>query len=276
MTKQTIKLSLAVAGLCMATITAQAQTVTLLDENFDDVTGMNLATTVRPVSSVISDAPNPLPGALWSASTGTNDNVGIRRTDNNINANLTNSFGSFFPVSSTNKFLVIGDQVGPNTGVANSGVFGFALPFSLPTGTTNIVVSFNWAFAGDDSSTATGIEDLFTVSIAGSGFSINNPISLSNTLLSKSSSNASNFLQYGLGGGAVVPASLPAAAMGNLYYLVFGLSEHANTATNSAIGIDNIKITANVAPVPVPAAVWTFLGGFMGLLALGKRNRPAA
>lgn len=271
---QAIKLSLAVCGFCLATASVQAETVTLLDENFDDVTGMSFLSTVRPVSSVITDTPNPLPGALWSASTGTNDNVGIRRTDNNINVNLSNSFGSFFPVSSTNKFLVIGDQVGPNTGVANQGIFGFALPFSTVTGTDSISVSFDWAFAGDDTSTVAGIEDLFTVGIAGSGFSISNPMSPATTLLSQISPNTTGFTGFNSTGqfnATIAFGSLPVAAAGDIRYLVFGLSEHANTATNSAVGVDNIKINANV--VPVPGAVWLFGSALAGLVGVSKRNK---
>lgn len=276
MTNQSIKLSLAVAGLCLATVTAQAQTVTLLDENFDDVSGMSFLSTVRPVSSVITDAPNPLPGALWSASTGTNDNVGIRRTDNNINVNLSNSFGSFFPASSTNKFLVMGDQVGPNTGVANQGVFGFALPFSTVTGTASINVSFDWAFAGDDTSSVVGVEDLFKVGIAGNGFSISNPMSPASTLLSQISPNTTGFTGFNSTGqfnATIVLGSLPVAATGDIRYLVFGLSEHANTATNSAVGVDNIKITANVSQVPVPGAIWLFGSALVGFVGVSRRKQ---
>jgi hypothetical protein len=273
MTKQTIKLSLAVAGLCLATMTAQAQTVTLLDENFNDVTGMSFLSTVRPVSSVITDSPNPLPGALWSASTGTNDNVGIRRTDNNINVNLSNSFGSFFPASSTNKFLVMGDQVGPNTGVANAGIFGFALPFSTVTGTASFNVSFDWAFAGDDTSLAGGVEDLFKVGIAGSGFSIGSPMSPAYTLVSQTSPSTSGFNINGHYSNSIALNSLPTAATGNIRYLVFGLSEHANLATNSAVGIDNIKITANVSQVPLPGAVWLFGSALVGFVGVSRRKQ---
>ena len=263
--------SLMASAFCFATVSAHAST-TLLDENFNDVTGMSLATTVRPVSSVLTDTPNPLPGALWSASLGTNDNVGIRRTDNNINANLTNSFGSYFPISSTNNFLVIGDQVGPNTGVANQGIFGFALPFSVPTGATSIDVSFDWAFSGDDTNSTAGVEDLFTAGIAGNGFSINSPMSPAYTLLSQTSPNTTGFTGFNNNGqvtATIALGSLPAAAAGNLRYLVFGLSEHSDLATNSAVGIDNIKVSA----VPLPAAVWLFGSAMLGMIGMRRRHQ---
>ena len=263
--------SLMASAFCFATVSAHAST-TLLDENFNDVTGMSFLSTVRPVSSVLTDTPNPLPGALWSASSGTNDNVGIRRTDNNINANLTNSFGSYFPISSTNNFLVIGDQVGPNTGVANQGIFGFALPFSVPTGATSIDVSFDWAFSGDDTNSTAGVEDLFTAGIAGNGFSINSPMSPAYTLLSQTSPNTTGFTGFNNNGqvnATIALGSLPPAAAGNLRYLVFGLSEHANTATNSAVGIDNIKVSA----VPVPAAVWLFGSAMLGMIGMRRRHQ---
>ena len=271
------RLAGAFGGLSLALIAnaANATPVTLLDENFNDVTGMTLATTVRPVSSVLTDAPNPLPGGLWSASSGTNDNVGIRRTDNNINVNLSNSFGSFFPVSSTNNFLVLGDQVGPNTGVANAGVFGFALPFAVPTGATSIDVSFDWAFSGDDTSTTAGVEDLFTAGIAGNGFSISSPMSPAQTLLSQTSPNTTGFTGFNNNGqvnATIALGSLPPEAAGNLRYLVFGLSEHVNTATNTAVGIDNIRITA----VPVPAALWLFGSALASMGIVGRRRAKAA
>ena len=266
--------NISVAAVLFAASTGvHASAVSLLDENFNDVTGMTLATTVRAVQSVLTDTPNPLPGAQWSASSGTNDNVGIRRTDNNINANLTNSFLSFFPQSATNNFLVMGDQVGPNTGVANQGVFAFALPFSTVTGTTNINVSFDWAFAGDDTSSTAGVEDLFKVGIAGSGFSINSPMSPANTLVSQTSPSTSAFNVNGHYNTSIALNSLPTAATGNIRYLVFGLSEHANLATNSAVGIDNIKITANVSQVPLPGAVWLFGSALVGFVGVSRRKQ---
>ena len=274
MKKPTIKSSLAIAGLCFASGSAQAQTVTLLDENFDDVSGMSFFSTVRPVSSVIADTPNPLSGALWSASSGASvDNVGIRRTDNNINTNVSNSFLSFFPASGSNNFLVMGDTVGPNTGVANSGVFGFALPFTTVTGTDSINVSFDWAFAGDDTSTSAGVEDLFKVGIAGNGFAIANAMSPAYTLLSQTSPSTSAFNLNGHFTASIVLNALPTAATGDIRYLVVGLSEHSNTATNSASGIDNIKITANVAPVPVPGAMWLFVSAIAGFVSAGRRKQ---
>lgn len=273
MKKPTIKLNLAIACLCLAAETAQAQTVTLLDENFDDVSKMNLLSTVRPVSNVITDTPNPLSGALWSASSGANENVGIRRTENNINVNLSNSFLSFFPVSSSNNFLVMGDQVGPNTGVANTGVFGFALPFTTVTGTDSINVSFDWAFAGDDTSASAGVEDLFKVGIAGNGFAIANAMSPAYTLLSQTSPSTSAFNLNGHFTASIALNALPTAATGGIRYLVVGLSEHGNTATNSASGIDNIKITANVAPIPVPGAMWLFVSAVAGFAGAGRRKQ---
>lgn len=262
---------LMVSAFWLATVSAHGAT-TVLNEDFNDVTGMSFLSTVRPVSSVLSDAPNPLPGALWSASSGTNDNVGIRRTDNNINVNVSNSFSSYFPVSSTNKFLVLGDQVGPNTGTANSGIFAFALPFTLPNGAASLSVSFDWAFAGDDTSTAAGVQDLFTAGIAGSGFSISSPMSPTTTLLTQTSPNTTGFTGFNSNGqfnATIAFGSLPPVAAGNLRYLVFGLSEHSNTATNSALGIDNIKVSA----VPVPAAVWLFGSAILGLVGVGRRKK---
>ena len=69
-------------------------------------------------------------------------------------------------------------------------------------------------------------------------------------------------------------SNLGAADSIGLYYLVFGLAEGSGSPTpDSAVGLDNIKIQSQVSAVPLPAAVWTFLTGMIGLLALGRRKQ---
>ncbi|NOU15464.1 MAG: VPLPA-CTERM sorting domain-containing protein [Methylococcaceae bacterium] len=53
----------------------------------------------------------------------------------------------------------------------------------------------------------------------------------------------------------------------------FGYLENTNTATNGAIGVDNIKIAANVSAVPVPGAVWLLGSGLAGLVGLQRRKK---
>ncbi|PPD33037.1 MAG: hypothetical protein CTY19_09345 [Methylomonas sp.] len=273
MKKQTIKKSLAVAGLCLGSASVQAQTVTLLDENFDDASN----TTIQ---SLLLSNPASLPsGTTWS-STGNANAVNLRLGTDAINTyNAGNPYQrfsiasgtTFFNNASTNKFLVMGDDSGQLAGNPTSGTFGFATPFSLASGTTDITVSFDWVFSDFGSG---GDADQFKVGVTGAGFDIGLPLISGYSVLNKTITN--NGKEYGIAATFnIAVASLGFADANGQYWLSFGLLENASS-NNSAVGIDNIKITANVAPVPVPAAVWSFLAGFMGLLALGKRKHLTA
>lgn len=258
MTNQTIKLSLVVVGLCLATVTAQAQTVTLLDENFD--AGM-------PGSA------QTLGGGSVNLRSG-NDSINTYNAGNPNQRFSTAAGTTFFNNSASNQFLVMGDSSGQLAGSPDNGIFGFATPFSLASGTTDITVSFDWVLSAFVLGGTGGSTDQFKVGIGGAGFDINSPLTTTVTVLDQSIASVGKV--YGPDSVTLAVASLGAADANGQYWLSFGLFENTGTnpTTNSGVGIDNITITANVAPVPVPAAVWTFLSGFMGLLALGKRNRP--
>jgi len=52
-----------------------------------------------------------------------------------------------------------------------------------------------------------------------------------------------------------------------------GRDSRIETIVSQQIEIDNIAITYDaIAPVPVPAAVWFFCSGLLGLAGLKKRN----
>lgn len=269
MKKQVIKLSLVITGLCLTTASAQAQTLTLLDENFDDAVN----TTIQ---SLLTSNPTGLPsGTNWS-STGNANAVNLRLGTDAINTyNAGNPYQrfsiasgtTFFNNSASNKFLVLGDDSGQLAGSPSSGTFGFATPFSLVSGTTDITVSFDWVFSAFGSG---GDADQFTVGVMGTGFDVGLPLATSYSLLNQSITN--NGKSYGPSAVNIAVASLGAADANGQYWLSFGLFENANS-NNSAVGIDNIKITANVSSVPLPAAVWMFLSGVMGLLAVGRRKQ---
>lgn len=255
---------------------ADAATVTLLDENFDD--GSNTS-----IQSLLSSNPTALPtGTLWS-STATANSVNLRLGTDSINSYntgnplqrfaLTAGSNFFLPATSANKFLVMGDDSGQLAGSPTSGSFGFATPFSLVSGTTDITISFDWVFSAFLFGSATPDTDQFKVGISGSGFNINSPLTTTASVLDQSIFSYGK--TYGPDSVTLAVASLGAADVNGNYWLSFGLFENASSVTNGAVGIDNIKITANVAPVPLPAATWSFLTGFMGLLALGKRKRSA-
>ncbi|MCQ8127451.1 hypothetical protein [Methylomonas rivi] len=249
------------AGLMLGAFSwssAQAETVTLLDENFDagmPSSAQTLGTSVnlRSGTDTINTYNAGNPNQRFSLAAGT----------------------TFFNNSATNKFLVMGDDSGQLAGSPSDGTFGFATPFSLASGTTDITVGFDWVFSAFVLGGTGGSTDRFKVGIGGAGFDINSPLTTSVTVLDQSIASVGKV--YGPDSVTLAVASLGAADANGQYWLSFGLFENTGTnpTTNSAVGIDNLTITANVAPVPVPAAVWTFLSGFMGLLALGKRNRPA-
>jgi hypothetical protein len=255
---------------------ADAATVTLLDENFDD--GSNTS-----IQSLLSSNPTALPtGTLWS-STATANSVNLRLGTDSINSYntgnplqrfaLTAGSNFFLPATSANKFLVMGDDSGQLAGSPTSGSFGFATPFSLVSGTTDITISFDWVFSTFLFGSATPDTDQFKVGISGSGFNIDSPLATTASVIDQSIFSYGK--TYGPDSVTLAVASLGAADVNGNYWLSFGLFENASSVTNGAVGIDNIKITANLAPVPLPAATWSFLTGFMGLLALGKRKRSS-
>jgi hypothetical protein len=122
----------------------------LLDENFDDVTGLPRANLVRPLNNILLNDPLQLPsGTTWFAPSASNINV--RRGDDLINiSNSTYGFDSFFTPTTDNKFLVIGDNSGSIGDMPTSGLMSVSFPFSLRPTTASITVSYKYAFDGFD------------------------------------------------------------------------------------------------------------------------------
>ncbi len=251
---------------------AGAAPVTLLDENFDDGTN----TTIQ---SLLSSNPGALPtGTTWSSTT-TASAVNLRLGTDTINTyNSGNPYqrfalatGSnfFTPATSANKFLVMGDDSGQLAGSPTAGTFGFALPFTLPSGTTDITVAFDWVFSaflfGSPADT-----DQFVVGVAGNGYNISAPLTTAYSVVNQSITG--NGKVYGPANLTIPVGSLGAADSNGKYWLSFGYLENASSATNGAIGVDNIKITADVAAVPVPAAVWLFGSALAGMGIIGRRK----
>ncbi len=256
-------------AFCFATASAHAAT-TVLDENFDDGTNAT-------IESLLSSNPTSLPtGTTWFSTSNANA-VNLRLGTDTINTyNAGNPYQRFSfaagttffnPNTAANKFLVLGDDSGQLAGSPDKGTFGFAMPFSVAAGTTDVSFSFDWVFKAF----GTGDTDRFVAGVAGNGFDISNPMNLGYNLVDQSITS-----QGALQGPANVTTALSnlgSADSNGYYYLVFGLLENnGSPTTNSAVGIDNINVSA----VPLPAAVWTFLAGFMGLLALGRRKQNIA
>jgi hypothetical protein len=253
--KKTLLASLMLGALSWSS--AQAETVTLLDENFD--AGM-------PVSA------QTLGGGSVNLRAGTDSintyNAGNPNQRFSLAANTT-----FFDKSAGNQFLVLGDDSGQLAGNPTTGTFGIATPFSLASGITDITVSFDWVFSAFVLGGTGGSTDQFKVGISGASFDINSPLTTFANVLDQSIASFGKV--YGPDSVTLAVASLGAADVNGQYWLSLGLLENVGTnpTTNSAVGIDNIKITANVAPVPVPGAVWLFgtALGFTGLLR--KKSR---
>lgn len=244
-------------AFCFATASANATTTTLLDENFDF--GL-------PVAA------QTLGGGSVNLRSGT-DAINTYNAGNPLQRFALSSGTNFFlPATAANKFLVMGDDSGQLAGSPTAGTFGFATPFTLAAGTTDINVSFDWVFSAFGSG---GDTDQFKVGIGGNGFNINSPMTTNTSIVNQSITNFGK--AYGPASINILASSLGAPDANGQYWLSFGYFENASSATNGAVGIDNIKITANVAPVPVPVpgAVWLLGSGLAGLVGLQRRKQMA-
>lgn len=272
-TNKSLLTGLMASAFCFATVSAHATTTTLLDENFNDATN----TTIQ---SLLSSNPASLPtGTTWSSTTNANS-VNLRLGSDAINTYnglqrfaLTSGTNFFLPATTANKFLVMGDDSGQLAGSPTAGTFGFATPFALAAGTTDITVSFDWVFSAFLLGSG-GDTDQFSVGITGNGFNINTPLVNNNAVLNQSIAVSGK--AYGPTSLNIAVASLGQADANGQYWLNFGYLENTSSQTNGAVGIDNIKITANVAPVPVPGAVWLLGSGLAGLLGLQRRKQIAS
>lgn len=241
------------ATLGMVSLSASAAVV-LLDENFDDVTGLSNPASVRTVASILGRTPTQLPDGT-TIRPSDSPAINIRRGDSAINLSGGSSgFNSFFDTSSANRFLVLGDDNGAIGGSPNSGTFWIRMPFSLRPDSASITISFDFAFNGVDTSSAT---DYFSASIIGDTryelFLIPSPLF--------ASMNFSTLINV---------ADLPKGPLA----LEFQLVEAAGTGTNTAVGIDNILITnASHASVPEPLTLVLFAGGLFAL-AITRRKHP--
>ena len=262
-------------AFCIATAPAHAS-ITLLDINFDGIT----STSAAAVSSVLEQLPN---GTQWSSTTAASA-VNLRLGTDSINGYnpgnplqrfaLSSGTSFFLPATAANNFLVMGDDSGQLAGSPTAGTFGFALPFTLASGTTDITISFDWVFSAFLFGSP-GDTDQFNVGVGGNGFNINSPLTTNYSVLNQSITNSGKV--YGPANVNILAGNLGAPDDANgQYWLSFGYLENTSAATNGAIGVDNIKVTANVSAVPLPAAVWMFLSGFMGLLALSRSKQGIA
>src|SRR4030042_3419186 len=156
-------LCILIAGLFLLSNSAFSSTITILDENFDDMTGLNNVGSHPTIKSILKTRPDQLPpGTTWIAPNA--KNINIRRADNTINTSSNAlGFDSFFtPVDSSNKFLVLGDNSGKIGLSPTGGEMLISFPFSLPENAASITVSYKFVFDGFDPKLS---DDVFSVFI---------------------------------------------------------------------------------------------------------------
>jgi hypothetical protein len=235
--------AMATAALCLGAHSAGA--TILLAEDFNDVrrgggscTQAMAADTTRNVSNILGNA-NCLAQLPAGTTASSGDSVNVRRGDNLINTTAGN-------------FLVLGDNSDVIGGPLEQGTRFVMLPFTLPSGANDITIYFDWAFDGADTDTGANIADLATAAIVGN-----------TTLLLLSLTSDSDLGTSGSFSQTILASGLPSGSLS----LRFQLAEHNDNATNTAFGIDNVRV------VPEPATV-ALLG--LGLIGLGLTRRGKA
>ena len=240
---KTVLILLITAGLSLGSTQAFSLTITNVNENFDDVTGLAVAGSVRSIADILTNDSGQLPaGTTWSAGNVANTNV--RRADDRINTSVgASGFDSFFaPVNSTNNFLIIGDNTAAIADLPNSGRMYMSFPFTLQESTSSVTISYDYAFDGRDTGTGT---DTFAVLLT----------DFSNTLTIQ-------FLQSPTFTSGTFSEIFPIiTSQPTPMALIFTLSEASSTNTNTAVGIDNILVTS----IPEPATLLLLGSGLMGI-----------
>jgi hypothetical protein len=183
--------------------------------------------------------------------------VNVRGEDNNINTlGGNNGFDGHF----TSNFLVLGDAAGQIGGDPNEGMSRVRLSFVIPVNTIAIAVSFRSFFNGTD--TAVNRMDEFIVRV-------NDPGPEQNHLVRFQESPDDFCGCSGLQ--ALFPVfndADPSTISPGDYLLVFRLNEDG-AGTNTAAGVDRIRVRAFVVPEP---GTWALLASGLILLALRARR----
>jgi hypothetical protein len=191
-----------------------------------------------------------------------------RASTNVINSTGGNAgFNSLF----TSRFAVLGDSGGILGGAPADGVSSISQSFTLPATIGgkqvqhyDLTVSFTSAFDGDDS--ATDVHDAFAAAIGAVVFSQQDSTPLPDCQ-PPSASCPNNQL--------VIPPPASFAVTGlapGIYALIFGLNEAAGSgasATNTAVGLDNVSVTGEAVLVVAAGPVTMVLlaaGGLVGFI----------
>jgi hypothetical protein len=244
--ERTLSAALVTMGMLLATSASHAVVITLVQENFNGVT--LAGNQIRAVDEILTSSPGELTAGMLVLPSGSSPNV--RRASNEINTNASpDGFGGVF----NSKFLVLGDDRGPIGGNPSGAAedTGIAIPFEIPVGAQSIRVSFDWAFDGID--IADNRRDIF-------GVAIFNPTSGAEILVRRSPGGFGSDTTFGRN------FDVPLDLVPGDYLLAFILDESGNGdgRTNTAVGIDNIRVRAEV---PLPATLLLLGIGIAGLAA---------
>jgi hypothetical protein len=218
--------------------------------------------------NVVAGLPAGDDGVRASSGASTAARVNVRNAANSINGSnavVDNStFNGFFGPASgplLNNFLVLGDNDGPiyGTGTVSPGTGQsyVRLPFFVPTGTTAVQFGFDIAFNGsDESATADDVFNAKVTNAAGTA----SPLVLS-SLISDSGFQSRPFQPDDLPTWAPLPEQT-----GSTWWLEFELLEGGD-GTQSAVGLDNVRIAA----VPLPAPVLMLGSALIGMGIFRRR-----
>jgi hypothetical protein len=237
---------------------------TLLQEDFQGVS-VATSTTVLTIATVGASLDgNPVTSFLNTGNgDASNNSFNVRRGDNALDGSSAGSatFDNYFGTSA-NHFLVIGDDSGNLGGAANGGTtatplasstmnIGFALePFLM--GRSKFGIEFDYVF---DANNAANTDDFLVQLILSDGTAI--------SLLSYSAPSATSRGTYA--------SSLVLEDTSVLWpaFLSFTLIEQRNGGS-SAVGLDNITITA--VALPEPGVLGLFGLGLLGMAAARRRR----